>query len=48
MLCLQCFAGESQNGGRLDVVGFSCFLRGQPIYRKRCVMACVFQDGQPV
>ena len=29
-LYLQCFAGENQNGGRIDVVGFSCFLRGQP------------------
>lgn len=33
---------------RLDVVGFSCFLSGQPFCRKRCVMACVFQDGQAV
>ena len=47
-LCLQCFAGENQNGGRLDVVGFSCFLSGQPFCRKRCVMAYVFKDGQAV
>ena len=47
-LYLQCFAGENQNGGRVDVVGFSCFLRGQSIDRKRCVMACVFDGWQSV
>ena len=47
-LCLQGFAGENQNGGRLDVVGFSCFWSGQPIDRQRCVMACVFDGWQSV